>query len=243
MKLSNPKNDSRNVDAAVKRTSFIGHLGLIVGLFREPGIDKLIDEKLPKKRDHNVPHSICILAMVINGLGFVGQRLYLFPDFFKNISVERLFGEGVTREDLNQYAIGETLDRVFEYGPTKLFMDIVLHVTNRLPISCQLLHADTTSVSVYGDYESEEEGAIDITFGAPKNGRWDLKQFVLSLIVNQQGIPFFMNTHSGNAPDKITIMEVIKSLKSSLTHENKLYYVTDNSFYTEDNIKKWERHS
>ncbi len=66
--------------------------------------------------------------MVINGLGFVGQRLYLFPDFFKNISTERLFGEGVTREDLNQYAIGETLDRIYEYGPTKLFMDIVLHV-------------------------------------------------------------------------------------------------------------------
>jgi transposase len=70
-----------------------------------------------------------------------------------------------------------------------------------------------------------------------------VKQFVLSLIVNQQGIPFFMNTHSGNAPDKITIIEVIKSLKSKLTHENKVYYVTDNSFYTENNIKKWERHS
>jgi transposase len=33
-------------------------------------------------------------------------------------------------------------------------------------------------------------------------------------------------------------MEAIKSLKSSLTHENKVYYVADNSFYTEDNIKK-----
>lgn len=64
---------------------------------------------------------------------------------------------------------------------------------NRLPISCHLLHTDTTNVSVYGDYESEEEEAIDITFGVPKNGRWNLKQFVLSLIVNQQGIPFFMN--------------------------------------------------
>jgi transposase len=47
--------------------------------------------------------------MVINGLGFVGQRLYLFPDFFKNILTERLFGEGVTREDLNQYAIEKPL--------------------------------------------------------------------------------------------------------------------------------------
>jgi len=238
MKSSAPKNGSRKIDAAVKRTSFIGHLGLITGLIRELGIDKLIDEKLPKKRNHKVSHSICILAMVVNGLGFVGQRLYLFPEFFENISVERLFEKNVTREDLNQYAIGETLDRIYDYGSTKLFMDIVLHVMSRLPISCHLLHTDTTSVSVFGDYESEEKGAIDITFGPPKNGRWDLKQFVLSLIVNQQGIPLFMNTHSGNAPDKITIMEVIKSLKSSLTPENKVYYVADNSFYTESNIKK-----
>ena len=178
MKSSAPKNGSRKIDAAVKRTSFVGHLGLIAGLFRELGIDKLIDEKLPKKRNYKVPHSICILAMVINGLGFVGQRLYLFPEFFENISVERLFGKNVTREDLNQYAIGETLDRIYEYGSTKLFMDIVFHVMSCLPISCHLLHTDTTSVSVYGDYENEEEGAIDITFGLPKNGRWDLKQFV-----------------------------------------------------------------
>lgn len=105
MKLGNPINGSRNVDSTVKRTSFLGHLGLVAGVFLELEIDKVIDEKLPKKRDHKVPHSICILAMVINGLGFVGQRLYLFLDFFKNISTERLFGEGITREDLNQYAI------------------------------------------------------------------------------------------------------------------------------------------
>jgi len=61
-------------------------------------------------------------------LVLLGNVCTCFLIFFKNISVERLFGEGVTREDLNQYAIGETLDRIYEYGPTKLFMDIVLHV-------------------------------------------------------------------------------------------------------------------
>jgi len=230
------KNNSRLVESSIKRTRFLGHLGLIAGVFRELEVDKLIDEKLPKERDHKIPHSVCILAMVLNGLGFIGQRLYLFPDFFRNISIERLFGEGVTREDLNQYAIGETLDRIVKYGPTKLFTEIVLHIMNRLPIPVHCLHADTTSVSVYGDYEDEETESIDITFGIPKNGRWDLKQFVLSLIVNQHGIPLFMNTHSGNASDKSTILEAIKSLKSALSPESKVYYVADSSFYTDNNI-------
>ena len=231
------KNSSRRVESSLKRTSFLGHLGLIAGVFRELEVDKLIDEKLPKERDHNIPHSVCILAMVLNALGFIGQRLYLFPDFFKNISTERLLGNNVTREDLNQYVIGETLDRIVKYGPTKLFTEITLHIMNRLPIPVHCLHADTTSVSVYGDYDDEETESIDITFGIPKNGRWNLKQFVLSLIVNQHGIPFFMNTHSGNSSDKNTILEAIKSLKSALRPESKVYYVADSSFYTDNNIK------
>ena len=231
------KNNSRRVESSLKRTSFLGHLGLIAGVFRELEVDKLIDEKLPKERDHKVPHSVCILAMVLNGLGFMGQRLYLFPDYFRTISIGRLFGDSVTREDLNQYAIGETLDRIVKYGPTKLFTEITLHIMARLPIPVHCLHADTTSVSVYGDYEDEETEYIDITFGIPKNGRWDLKQFVLSLIVNQHGIPLFMNTHSGNASDKSTILEAINSLKSALRPESKVYYVADSSFYTDNNIK------
>jgi Transposase len=166
------KNNSRRVESSIKRTRFLGHLGLIAGVFLELEVDKLIDEKLPKERDHKIPHSVCILAMVLNGLGFIGQRLYLFPDFFRNISIGRLFGEGVTREDLNQYAIGETLDRIVKYGHTKLFTEIVLHIMNRLPIPVHCLHADTTSVSVYGDYEDEKTESIDITFGIPK--KWKM---------------------------------------------------------------------
>ena len=92
----------------------------MAGVFRELEVDKLIDEKLPKERTHNVPHSVCILAMVLNGLGFVGQRLYLFPDFFKNISTERLFGDGITKEDLNQYAIGDVITS-YSIHYTKLY--------------------------------------------------------------------------------------------------------------------------
>jgi len=145
----------------------MGHLGLTVGVFRELEVDKLIDEKLPKERDHNIPHSVCILAMVLNGLGFIGQRLYLFPDFFKNLSTERLFGKGVTKEDLNQYAIGETLDRIVKYGPTKLFTEIVLHIMSRLPIPVHCLHPDTTSVSVYG-VMMKKPSLLILLLGFPK---------------------------------------------------------------------------
>ncbi len=51
------------VESSLKRKSFFGHLCLMVGVFRELDVDKLINEKLLKKMDHNVPHSVRILAI------------------------------------------------------------------------------------------------------------------------------------------------------------------------------------
>jgi transposase len=236
------KNNSKRSNAIIKRTTFLGHLGIIVSLFRELEVDKLIDEKFPKSRDHKVSHANCILAMVLNGLGFVGQPLYLCPDYFKNVSVGRLFGNGIQKEDLNQYVIGDTLDKIAEYGPTELFTEIVLHILKRLPIPILCCHADTTTISFHGDHDGDgDEDSKLITFGRPKNGRWDLKQLVLNMIVNQHGIPLFMSTHAGNASDKKIIVEAIESLKSSVTPEKKVYYLADSAFYSDDNIKKMDK--
>jgi len=95
--------------------------------------------------------------MVLNGLGFVGQPLSLCPEYFKNISVERLFGNGIPKEDLNQYVIGDTLDKFAEYGLTELFTAIVLHILNRLLIPVLCCHTDTTTISFYGDHDGDED--------------------------------------------------------------------------------------
>lgn len=44
----------------------------------------------------------------------------------------------------------------------------------------KLIHADTTSFGVHGMYENDDIGnTIEITLGHPKDGRTDLKQWVL----------------------------------------------------------------
>jgi transposase len=35
--------------------------------------------------------------MILNGLGFVERRLYLYPDFFEGIAVKRLLGPELHR--------------------------------------------------------------------------------------------------------------------------------------------------
>lgn len=79
----------------------LDHFGLVAGVFDQLGISEVIDNRLPKSRHHKLSHSQVLKAMVLNGLGFVGQRLYLFPSFFENLPVDKLLGKGVAASDLN----------------------------------------------------------------------------------------------------------------------------------------------
>lgn len=221
------------------RTLSLDHLGLVSGIFDQLDIADLIDDRLPKKRNHNLEHSRLIKAMILNGLGYVGQRLYLFPEFYEKLPVERLLGEGVTAADLNDDALGRTLDAIYAYGPTELFNDITLKVMGQLDLGVQRLHADTTSFSVQGNYEGPSgRNAIEITLGHSKDGRMDLKQFVLGLVTNQDGIPLFAEAHSGNASDKNTIMESFLKIKSGLHLDDAAYYIADSAVYSEKNIRQ-----
>jgi transposase len=219
-------------------TNSLDHLGLVAGVFDKLGISEVIDEAIPKNRDHRLPHSGTTKGLILNGLGFVERRLYIFPSYFENLALERLFGPGITASDFNEDNVGRTLDRIYSYGPTKLFNQIAMRCMQEFSFGTNLLHVDTTSFSVHGGYEGDDcMPAIEITLGHPKDGRWDLNQFVLSMVSNQHGIPFFVKAHSGNKSDKKTLIETIQELKSNLTFDENIYFVADSAFFSSENIK------
>src|SRR5215475_8782411 len=60
------------------RTQVLDHLGLVAGMFEELGITEVIDQATkqnPEMRIVTAGHAV--KAMVLNGLGFVNQQLYL----------------------------------------------------------------------------------------------------------------------------------------------------------------------
>lgn len=182
--------------------------------------------------------------MVLNGLGFIERRLYLFPDFFDDIAVERLLGEGITRDHLNDDVLGRTLDAIAAYGPTELFNEIVAECLLPTEFGSHCVHIDTTTFSVTGKYESDfNAGEIEITYGHPKDGRWDLKRFVLGMASNQHGVPLFLQTFSGNESDKETIRTIIDHLKENLKSDEKVYHVADSAFYTAKNLQSLGQHT
>ena len=222
----------------------IGHLGIVAGIFDALGIGAVIDRALPKQGSKNLPHSIIIKAMILNGLGFTHQRLYLFPNFFMTLPTEKLLGKGISPSDLNDDVVGRTLDAIYEYGATELFNEITLHIMKHFSLGTQRIHVDTTNFSVFGKYENDAPDGTDsikITFGHAKDGRMDLKRFVLGLVTNQFGLPLFAKAYSGNKSDKKSIIEMIQKTQQAIRFDDQSYWIADSALYTEENIKLLEQ--
>jgi len=60
----------------------------------------------------------------LNGLGFTHRALYLTLLFFRDKLVDRLIGEGIEAEYLNDGVWGCALDKVYGYDPEALYSQI-----------------------------------------------------------------------------------------------------------------------
>ena len=229
--------ESTEIPPRIDSIKSIDHLGIVAGTFNKLDLAPIIDRALPKTGQHHVSSSQILLAFILNGLGFTERRLYLFPEYCQNLDLERLIGPGVSARHFNESVLGRLLDQIHAYGPTKLFTDLVTQMFTVYQEKLQLGHVDTTNFSVHGEYETGSgDGCIKITKGHPKDKRWDLKRFVLSLVVNQHGIPIFARAHDGNESDKETLIQTILSLKESFEFDPDVIFMGDSALYTEKNI-------
>lgn len=219
-------------------TRSLDHHGIVSGIYDELEIGKVIDEMLPKLGQHKLSHSIIVKAMILNCLGFVDSRLYMYSQYFETLPVERLLGPGISASDLTDDVLGRTLDEIYEADSTQLFMKLSVKMLEIVNIRTQLLQSDTTNFSLHGDYKYiDGSSSIEITYGHAKDGRDDLKRFGLGMITNQYGIPLFAKAYSGNASDKETIIEAMKKLQENITFPDDVYYIADSALYSDNNIK------
>ena len=105
------------------------------------------------------------------------------------------------------------------------------------------IHADTTSISLTGEYKEQQESAINVTFGHTKDHRPDLKQVMLGLIATKDGLPIFAEPLDGNKADSTWNKEVLNQIDDILYGDRarKLIYVADSSLITLDNLKVIEK--
>jgi len=217
-------------------TKCLDRLGIIAALVEGFGIVDLVNARLPRLQHRTLTHGDVVLALILNGLGFTQRWLYLFSAWFENKPLERLFGKEVTAADITDDVIGRTLDAIEEYGPERLYQEIISQIFLVTRLGYHQVHLDITSFNFYG--ASDTTSTVHVAQGYPEDGRWGLNRSGLGLIVNQAGVPLSMRFLSDNGDDKVALPEMLARFRSRVEFPEPLYYIADPASYVGDSFKK-----
>ena len=216
------------------------HHGIVAGVCNEIGLVDTIDSIIEVNSQQKVTTGEAVMSMVINSLGFVSKPLYMFPEFMSNKPVHLFFNRDLEPEDFNDDTLGRALDRIYANDPTSIFMRISMKVAEMESIKRNFFHLDTSSMSVHGKYDHDDDDtvAIEITHGHSKDKRFDLKQFMISLItVSESDLPMWIDALNGNTSDKEHFRDVIREYSKMLAEtDDKAYFIMDSAMYNKKSI-------
>jgi transposase len=214
-------------------------LPIVSAYARTLGVVEEVDRLCGFKR--GVSDGQMVLALVLDALS--GRSpLFRLPQVFAKLDTELLLGEAISPDKLNDDAVGRALDRIFEVGTGKVLSAVALRAVKLFDLDTTHVHHDTTSRTVYGDYDLYGEETHDqpfvITFGFSKDHRPDLKQLVHSLLCVDAGIPIYSKCKNGNESDKVVNRNLIPTMVERMAElgQDNFLYVADSALITPDNL-------
>jgi transposase len=215
------------------------HLPILKAYADQLGLVSLINHYVPTEME--VDAGTVVLALVLDTLS--GRSpLYRLEEFFAQQDTALLLGKAVPPQALNDDTAGRVLDRLYDFGTMRLFTACAVRAALRFGLERRYVHFDTTSRSVWGDYEFAETQDLpfQVTYGYSKDKRPDLKQFVLSTLCVDRAVPIWGKPEDGNASDKslnTTVLSEIAHLLAQYGVQPGAYiYIADAALVTEDNL-------
>jgi transposase len=211
------------------------HLPIVREYASRMGFVEIVDKALTCGM--RVSPGTILLGLVMNVLS--GRSpLYRVEEFFRTRDVTLLLGSEITAEMLNDDAIGRVLDRIYEYGTWRIFSEVCVEAFRSFDVDASVVHHDTTSVSVWGEYAPAPRDPIRITHGHSKDKRPDLKQFMISLLCVEGNLPCHGGILDGNAADKKTNGTILQELPRIMARhgQKEFTYVADAALATKENL-------
>lgn len=219
----------------------VASLPIIANFLQKLGVTSHVDKHVASPQ--NISSGQIVSAMVMDTLA--GRSpLYKLHEFFIGQDTELIFGSSLAASDFNDNNVGKVLDNIHTYGASKLFSQISWEACQRYDLDDGFAHYDTTSVSVYGDYEGfGDPGAnrIAITYGHSKDKRPDMKQFMMDALCVKGNIPLLGAVLSGNTSDKkannAELTQVASHIKKYGLDPMAYVYVADSALICKDNLE------
>src|ERR671925_1245208 len=217
----------------------VQHLPIIKAYADQLGLVSLINHYVPTEMD--VAAGTIVLGLVLDTLS--GRSpLYRLEEFFAHQDTELLLGKAIPPHAFTDDTVGRVLDRLYDFGTMRLFTACAVRAALRFGVERRYVHFDTTSRSVWGDYQFAETQDLpfQVTYGYSKDKRPDLKQFVLSMLCVDRAVPIWGKPEDGNASDKTLNRTLLSEISLLLAHygvqPGAYIYIADAALVTEDNL-------
>jgi transposase len=218
------------------------HLPIIKAYADKIDLVSTINHLVPTRMDIDV--GTLVLAMVLDAVS--GRHpLYRIDSFYRNKDIELLLGRSMDVAKLTDDNFARGLDHLYNANTSQVYSAIVMNALRTFVVPTQHLHYDTSSVNVFGQYNSDAPDnpeTIKITKGYSKDHRPDLNQFVVSLLCTGGNVPIFSKLEDGNASDKklnnVLLTEISKKLADVGIDPAGSIYIADSALVTEDNLRQ-----
>ncbi|SNS30777.1 protein of unknown function [Anaerovirgula multivorans] len=222
-----------------KITSVIdGPIPLILSHARKLGIADEINSRTTRDDEKSIISTGMGIEAIIANILTDRKALYKIQEFYADKDVEKFFWPGIQAKHFNDDTLGRILDAFYEANPKEIFTSIALKSIETYNIKVKTIHADTTSMSVYGEYNTCEENDLQIVRGHSKDHRPDLKQIMFGLANTNKKVLVGGEVLNGNTSDKTWNNAFIQKIRKTLCQAGieDIIYTSDGSFVTEDNL-------
>ncbi len=216
-----------------------GPIPLILSHARKLGIANEISNRTARDDEKSIISTGTGIEAIITNILTDRKALYKIHEFYEDKDVDKFFGPGIKAEHFNDDALGRILDAFYEANPKEIFTSIALKSIATYNIQVKTIHADTTSKSVYGEYDTCDEENLQIVRGHSKDRRPDLKQIMFGLANTNKKVLVGGEVLNGNTSDKTWNNSFIQEIRTNLQQAGTkdIIYVADSSFVTEDNLQ------
>jgi len=210
----------------LERSRSFGAVWLGWLLWRALGLDELLSELLPPKRE-KVSWAEVIAILVIGRLCEPSSELDVAERWYRTTAFEDLYG--VSAENLYDERLYRALDRLLPHKQA-----IEKHLVKRLgelfEIDYDVLLYDVTSTYFEGVADPEIAKR-----GYSRDHRPDCVQVNIALVVTREGMPLGYEIFTGNTTDVSTVKQIVENMEERFGKVNRVW-VMDRGMVSAENI-------
>lgn len=224
-------------EVRVERRRAFGEVWLALVLWRTLGLDRLLDDLMPRGRE-TVPWSAAALAA--GRLVSPGSERHTAEAWFPRTALPDLLG--VSAAEINPDRLYRTLDRLLPLQGA-----IERHLRERLgrlfDVRFDLLLYDVTSTFFEAPLgqgpqrarRSRAERNAQAARGYLRDGRPECKQVCVALVVTREGVPLAHRVFDGNRTDATTVEEIVGEVEREFGRADRVW-VMDRGMVSEENL-------